>query len=146
MSLRVNKEAYAFTQAALHVAISALKEEPYERLPELAGSLTAASRLLEQLREESDRLTPEGLVPPNEIVRRKEDMSPDGELFVMMQGDGDMIIGVKPSKDDMDYEGSPFGVSVEFCTPVMGGGRSPHTLRALRVLAEAVVKDNEGGR
>lgn len=78
----------------------------------------------------------------SERVERIEDMSPDGKLSVLRQPDGDIIVNVRPSKGDRDYGGSPFGVSVEFCAPGAGGGRSPHTLRALRDLMEAIEKDN----
>jgi hypothetical protein len=72
-------------------------------------------------------------------VERNEDMSPDGKLILLQQRDGDMILNIRPSKDDMDYEGSPFGVTVEFC---VSGGRSPNTLDALRQLMLAMEKDN----
>lgn len=73
-------------------------------------------------------------------VTRNEDMSPDGQLVLHQQRDGDVIVNIRPSKDDRDYEGSPFGVTVEFCT---SGGRSPNTLKALRQLMVAMEKDNE---
>lgn len=75
-----------------------------------------------------------------ERVVRNEDMSPDGQLMLLQQRDGDMIINIRPSKNDTDYEGSPFGVSVEFC---VSGGRSPNTLNALRLLMIAMDKDNQ---
>lgn len=71
---------------------------------------------------------------------RLEDMSPDGKLVLLLQPDGDVIVNVRPSADDRDYEGSPFGVSVEFCA---SGGRSPKTLKALRHLFEAMKEENK---
>jgi hypothetical protein len=32
-------------------------------------------------------------------------------------------------------------ISVEFCSTASGGGRSPHTRKALKDLAEAMIKD-----
>ncbi|QDV59046.1 hypothetical protein [Rosistilla oblonga] len=76
------------------------------------------------------------------IASREEDMSPDGKLEILMQDDGDVIVNVKPSREDPHYRGSPFGVSVEFCSVGSGGGRSIHTLKALRDLFSAIEKDN----
>ena len=75
-----------------------------------------------------------------EKVHREEDMSHDGQLVLLLQKDGDIIVNIRPSSDDRDYEGSPFGVSVEFCA---SGGRSPRTLKALRGLMEAMKLDNQ---
>ena len=72
-------------------------------------------------------------------VSRYEDMSPDGHLTLHQQPDGDFILQVWPSLEDQFA--SP--VSVEFCTCGSGGGRSPHTRKALKQLFEAMQKDNE---
>ena len=72
---------------------------------------------------------------------RNEDMSVDGQLVLIQQDDGDVIVNIRPSKEDRDYSGSPFGVSVEFCSHA-GGGRSPRTLKALQQLVKAINDDN----
>jgi len=71
-----------------------------------------------------------------ECVTRKEDMSPDGRLRVFQQDDGDVIISIVPSSD-----GIKMLPSAEFCTR-SGGGRSPHTRKAILALMEAMRKDN----
>jgi len=82
-------------------------------------------------------------VPRGTPVSRKEDMSPDGKLVLIQQADGDIIVNVRTDESDSDYQGSPFGVSVEFCATGCGGGRSPHTLKSLKELMRAMVRDNE---
>lgn len=67
-------------------------------------------------------------------------MSPAGRLVLIQQSDGDMLVNIRPSKHDTDYEGSPFGVTVEFC---LSGGSSPNTLAALRTLMAAMALDNK---
>lgn len=62
-------------------------------------------------------------------------MSPTGTLTVIFQPDGDGIISVT------DENGEE--ANVEFCAPGAGGGRSSHTLAALRELALAIQKDNQ---
>ena len=71
------------------------------------------------------------------LQERKEDMSPDGKLQSIVQPDGDAIIGIVPAKDE-----SSIFPSVEFCTPIMGGGRSPRVHKVLRILAVAMALDN----
>lgn len=71
---------------------------------------------------------------------RKEDMSPDGSLALICQPDGDVIVRVIPGEDNERLGLS----SVEFCSVGGGGGKSPHTLRALRELARAIDRDNRG--
>ena len=65
---------------------------------------------------------------------RYEDMSPDGTLTVIFQKDGDAVVSIQ------EEDGS--SASVEFCSPMGGGGRSPAVLMALRELAMAIIKDN----
>jgi hypothetical protein len=81
------------------------------------------------------------------IIERNEDMSPRGRLRLLLQPDGDIVVAVVP---DPDERRQPFGPTVEFCSPAGGGGRSRHTLRALRELAAAMELDNQerpiGGR
>ena len=74
-----------------------------------------------------------------DLHERKEDMSPDGRLQVIIQPDGDGIIGIIPPSED--HFGNP---SVEFCTPFMGGGSSPRVLKAIRILLKAIYLDNGG--
>ena len=70
-------------------------------------------------------------------VTRAEDMSPDGRLRIIQQDDGDIIVTVVPDS----HERRP-SASVEFCSVGSGGGRSPHTVKALRDLMAAMRKDN----
>lgn len=72
------------------------------------------------------------------IVERNEDMSPRGKLVVLQQDDGDIIVCSQGMDRDLVQPGS----SVEFCAIGSGGGRSPHTLRALYALMEAIERDN----
>lgn len=72
-------------------------------------------------------------------VRRSEDMSPDGFLKIFQTRDGDIHVVVCQSKDRMDG----ISQSVEFCTPISGGGRSPNVRDALLKLMEAIEKDNK---
>ncbi|MBU2765810.1 hypothetical protein HAP94_06270 [Acidithiobacillus ferrivorans] len=78
--------------------------------------------------------TVETLITSNVWVERGEDMSTTGRLRLMRQEDGDMCVAV------IDERGRV--ASVEFCTPLRGGGRSPRTFAALRALAQAIVEDN----
>ena len=73
-------------------------------------------------------------------VERKEDMSPDGAFSLHQQDDGDFVITI--------FEGGPNGgieqmSSVEFTTPFIGGGGSPHTFKALGELFKAMQLDNQ---
>lgn len=77
------------------------------------------------------------MIEPNTPYDRKEDMSPVGFLRVIMQLDGDMIVAVVPDPHEIAMGNN----SIEFCA---SGGRSPHTLKALRELAEAIDRDNRG--
>lgn len=72
-------------------------------------------------------------------IERNEDMSPRGRLALILQRDGDVIVAIVPDPDATRWERD----SVEFCRPGAGGGRSTHTLAALRALAEAMEKDNQ---
>jgi ATP-dependent protease HslVU (ClpYQ) peptidase subunit len=72
------------------------------------------------------------------MVYRNEDMSPRGKLTVLVQDDGDVIVCSQGMDRDLVQPGS----SVEFCAIGSGGGRSPHTLRALYALVEAIERDN----
>ena len=72
---------------------------------------------------------------PSKSYSRHEDMSPDGELTLYMQRDGDIIIIIK-KKDEHSH---PKELDLEFCC---SGGKSPHTRKALFALAAAIEKDN----
>ena len=74
------------------------------------------------------------IVTSNVWVGRKEDMSATGRLRLMRQEDGDMCVAI------IDERGHV--ASVEFCTSMCGGGRSPKTLAALYALAQAIIEDN----
>ena len=69
-------------------------------------------------------------------AKRYEDMSQNGFLRVMQQPDGDMVVAIWPGTADMSR------MSVEFCCPGTGGGRSKHTVDALRALMVAIDLDN----
>ena len=73
------------------------------------------------------------------IFERNEDMSPHGRLRIILQEDGDAIVCVVPDPDADGLRQS----SVEFCSRGAGGGRSRHTLEAVRALADAIRRDNE---
>lgn len=66
-------------------------------------------------------------------AERPEDMSATGRLRLTAQDDGDMCLLV------IDESGESAGV--EFCA---SGGRSPHTLQALRELSHAMKRDADG--
>ena len=76
-----------------------------------------------------------------EMVARNEDMSPNGLLRLIKQDDGDVIVTVCSDPEDTLFGGTV--ASVEFCSCGSGGGKSPHTLKALRELFEAMRRDNE---
>lgn len=71
----------------------------------------------------------------SKVVKRVEDMSQGGHLKLVQQDDGDIIVAVYPEEHGLIQSGS----SVEFCT---SGGRSRHTLQALRALMVAMELDN----
>ena len=68
-----------------------------------------------------------------ESVSRYEDMSRLGQLQIMQQEDGDMIVAI--ALDQTTSRGYP---SVEFCA---SGGQSPRTRAALRALMQAMQQD-----
>lgn len=73
-----------------------------------------------------------------QVVERLEDMSSRGRLRLIEQMDGDIIVAVQSMEDGF----LGIGDSVEFCSGYSGGGKSPHTMEALRNLMEAIKKDN----
>lgn len=73
------------------------------------------------------------------IITRREDMSPRGMLRLIFQDDGDVIVAIDP---DPSEHGFMRDRSVEFCSVGGGGGRSRHTIEALRALGEAMKRDN----
>ena len=74
----------------------------------------------------------------SELLRRYEDMSPDGQLQILIQSDGDAVISIFAKDSGGEFR----WIDVEFCT-YNGGGKSPNTLRALIALHAAVKLDNE---
>lgn len=75
-----------------------------------------------------------------EPVSRKEDMSPRGQLRIMQDDCGDILVAV--------YEDDGNGLIdnhavIEFCTCGAGGGQSPNTRKALIELAKAMELDNQ---
>lgn len=79
--------------------------------------------------------------PKADRVERRDDMSPDGKLTLMLQRDGDVVVSiVKGYSDDMErFETA----DVEFCAGGGGGGRSMKTREALVALMVAMESDNE---
>lgn len=73
------------------------------------------------------------------IYERKTDMNPDAKLQVMQDEDGDVILGVFAP----DSCGKFRWINIEFCTVGHGGGRSPHTLEALRNVMNAIRRDGD---
>lgn len=97
-----------------------------------------------ELRAQAERM--EAAATPAEIpfpkdrrVRRNEDMSPRGYLELYLEEDGDIIVTSCGMSDGLVEP----GLSVQFCAPGSGGGRSKHTHRALLGLMVAIEKDNE---
>lgn len=72
-------------------------------------------------------------VPVLEFFERREDMG-TGRLQFILDGDADVIVTV------IDKEG--LASSVEFCTPIMGGGRSPKVREALINVMKAIREEN----
>ena len=70
---------------------------------------------------------------------RREDMSPDGKLCMVMEDDGDVCLSIYVGSENMGK--SFFGI--QFCTPGTGGGKSPHVMAALRNLMKAIELDNK---
>lgn len=72
-------------------------------------------------------------VPVLESFERQEDMGP-GRLQLILDGDADVIVTV------IDKDGH--ANSVEFCTAIMGGGRSPKVREALINVIRAIREEN----
>ena len=74
----------------------------------------------------------------SQTLTRPGDMHPTTSLNLHLQDDGDVVLWVGHPRYPM-----PDGEKeVEFTTIGSGGGRSPHTYKALRNLIEAIKKDN----
>lgn len=84
------------------------------------------------------------MIQPNTFYDRREDMSPDGTLRLLMETDGDMILTVVQTQSEMTGLRHEFPVfaSVQFCT-YSGGGKSPRVREALIALADAIREENE---
>lgn len=72
---------------------------------------------------------------PGIHVARREDMSPDGWMSIFKEDDGDLILSIYDPEKGM--------ASVQFCTPITGGGKSPKVRAALLKLAEAIAEENK---
>lgn len=70
-------------------------------------------------------------------IKRPEDMG-GGSLLLFKQEDGDWIIRIV----GRNLADNLVTCSIEFCTPMMGGGASPKTWEALEKLAQAMMEDN----
>lgn len=62
---------------------------------------------------------------------RQGDMGEGRVLLLSRQPDGDIVVTIMPMMD----------VTIEFCTPGYGAGRSPNTHAALCALLDAMVRD-----
>lgn len=78
--------------------------------------------------------------PVNQLFERRGDMGQE-VLQAIIQDDGDVCISIHNSARDF-REFSKIGM--EFCTIGSGGGKSPHTLRALQELVLAMARDEKG--
>jgi hypothetical protein len=95
------------------------------RLADYAGIVVPGKTLMALLEEVEEA------IQPGVDAQRVEDMSSRGRLRLTAQEDGDMCILV------IEDDGTSAGV--EFCA---SGGRSPHTLQALRNLSRAMQRDS----
>lgn len=73
------------------------------------------------------------------VAERFEDMSQRGRIRLIEQTDGDVCVAVI---EDPNSEGRGCMACIEFCSPYAGGGKSPRTLEALKVLMQAIADDN----
>lgn len=71
---------------------------------------------------------------------RREDMSQRGELSLIMQDDGDIIVSVLGFESYSDLYSE---IHVEFCAVGAGGGRNPEVRQALLQLMDAIDRDNK---
>lgn len=80
-----------------------------------------------------------------QTCERNEDMSPDARLKLFREEDGDIIVSIIPSTEKLrkNYSFGLEAMEVQFCTIGSGGGRSPHTRKALFALMEAIELDNK---
>lgn len=78
-------------------------------------------------------------IPANRMYERRGDMGQE-RLQIILQEDGDVCLTLhNAARDHTEFQ----RVGIEFCTG-SGGGRSPHTLRALQELVRAVARDEKG--
>lgn len=70
------------------------------------------------------------------LYKRIDDMSQDCAITLLKDDDGDIIVGVMSR---LHSSGGLLKLSVEYCVD----GRSPHVLRLLPALAEAIELDNQ---
>lgn len=73
-------------------------------------------------------------IPVLQQFERREDMG-QGRLILMLDGDSDVLVTVVNNKGQ--------SATVEFCTRLSGGGRSPKTREALIQLCRAIQEENE---
>ncbi|MDF9779081.1 hypothetical protein [Pseudomonas baetica] len=85
----------------------------------------------EYLKQQSDKAAEP--IPLLTRFERREDMG-RGRLQFLLDGDADVIVTV------IDNEGQ--ASSVEFCTAIMGGGRSPNVRDALINVMKAIREEN----
>lgn len=93
--------------------------------------MSKVDQVLAKLKEDESERWPKFV----ERVSRFEDMSPGGKITLHRQQDGDVIIEIVTDEFER--------ACIEFCTPMTGGGQSPHTHKALCQLMVAMEKDEQ---
>ena len=77
--------------------------------------------------------------PKENMVVRRSEMDPNGCIQINLEQDGDVEITVYCGTSPVDYNRA----TVQFCTGMGGGGRSPRTREAAIRLMKAMEEDNE---
>ena len=69
------------------------------------------------------------------ILNIEDDMSPHIRMNLILQDDGDIILWLtQPGRRQ---------ISIEFCTPIAGGGRHPIIVKHLRAMIDELVEAGE---
>lgn len=122
------------------LAVYIPSEDEANAFPHIGESTETIIGYWKQLRKELKVL--KGTIGSESIpieVGRIEDMSTRGRMKLFREDDGDIIVSVSSERDGLVQPSE----SVQYCTPGMGGGRSPRTFNALINLAIAMDEDNK---
>lgn len=68
------------------------------------------------------------------------DMATGAQLRIIKQGDGDIVLHISDPND-----GNPQSAGIEFCTPMMGGGRHERLWKVLATFFTAEMKILDDG-